>query len=72
MPVSLKRCEVRFRQLRTCRRIGSGQECAKTDHEQMQQLRLRKAVLFDHLVREGEQRRGHIEAERLGGLEIDD
>ena len=27
--------------------------------------------LFDHLVGAGEQRRGHIEAKRLGGLEVD-
>jgi hypothetical protein len=30
------------------------------------------AKLFDHLVGEGEEVRWHSEAERLGGLEIDD
>jgi hypothetical protein len=28
--------------------------------------------LFDHLVGEREQRRRHLEAKRLGGLEVDD
>jgi hypothetical protein len=28
--------------------------------------------LFDHLVGAGEQRRWHVEAERLGGFQIDD
>src|SRR5262245_46963459 len=32
----------------------------------------RYSSLFDHLVGAGQQRRWHFEAERLGGLEIDD
>jgi hypothetical protein len=35
---------------------------AKTGREQMQQLRLRKGLLFDHLVGAGEQARRHGEA----------
>jgi hypothetical protein len=31
----------------------------------------RRAASFDHLVGASEQRRGHVEAKRLGGLKID-
>ena len=32
----------------------------------------KKASLFDHLIRAGQQHRGHFDAERFGGLQIDD
>ena len=42
--------------------------CAKSGHSRCS----KKKLLFDHVAGGGKQRRRHVEAERPGGLEIDD
>src|SRR5262245_65936011 len=59
-------CWVRFRKRRTSRGSCTGPLCATSRHMQCGKT----ALLFDHLVGAGEQRR-RVKPKRLGGLEVD-
>src|SRR5215468_5021031 len=52
--------------------ISRGPRSAKTGREQMQQMTWRAAPLFDHLIGALLQKERHVQAERLGGLDVDD
>jgi hypothetical protein len=62
-----ERSHVSFHRLRTSRPIRSILPCAKTGS-----CTATNSPLFDHLVGDAEQLIWHSEAERLGGLEVDD
>jgi hypothetical protein len=67
----IQRCRLDVRTtLKNGRRahIGPWLKSANTGCEQSQQT----ASLFDHLIGAGKQHRRHLQAERLGGLQVED